>query len=320
MGRFIKPALVQTGKNIALTYVVGSARKPNSGHWKNKFEIDDLNKFHSGKRIYIRTPKRSDVPALPTASKPEVAVNVAVPDTPAPILQAVGTGPLVNEKPAAAIFPKPVIAVLPKPTAVFPKPTVDPKPAVAIDAKPEVAILPKPTVPVAAAGPYIYYYQNYFVGHWNAVGYHCTKNTQKIEKISVTRKGNNILGMKLTGDECIPAGTRTFLFKMPEKLWRGQVIGKCQFKIGAPEVKTPKFKEENVKIIDLNSFTIGEHTYYRIMGPQFHADGVYINMQPMVGGAYPGPGYIKLNPKHNMRAPVRRFVIIEEETNKPGNC
>merc|ERR1711957_1008280 len=138
----------------------GSARKPNSGHWKNKFEIDDLNKFHSGKRIYIRTPKRSDVPALPTASKPEVAVNVAVPDTPAPILQAVGTGPLVNEKP---------------PTAIFPKPTVDPKPAVAIDAKPEVAVLPKPTVPVAAAGPYVFYYQNYFVGHWNAVGYHCTK-------------------------------------------------------------------------------------------------------------------------------------------------
>merc|ERR1712032_1574895 len=34
--------------------------------------------------------------------------------------------------------------------------------------------------------------------------------------------------------------------------------------------------------------------------------------------AYPGPGFIKMNPKKNMRSPVRRFVIVEEETNKPG--
>jgi hypothetical protein len=75
-----------------------------------------------------------------------------------------------------------------------------------------------------------------------------------------------------------------------------------------------------VQIIDLNTFTIGGHTYYRILAPNFRADGVYINMTNMIGAVYPGPGFIKLNPKRNMRSPVRRFVIVEEETNKPGNC
>ena len=297
--RFVKPALVQTGKNIKLTYVVGNAKKPNSGHWKNHFEIDNLNKFHSGKRIYIRTPKRADVPALPTASKPEFAVNIATPDTPEPILQAVGTGPLIDE----TKFTKPESHIL-----IVKKPFV--KPIAQINVK----------VPPTQAGPYIYYYQNYFVGHWNAVGYTCTKNTPKIEKIAITKAGVNMVATKLTGDECVPAGSKTFEFVLPAKLWRGQSIANTKFQIGNPTVKTQKSEDLSVTIIDLNSFSIGVHTYYRIMGPAFHADGVYINMQPLVGGVYPGPGYIKLNPKHNMRAPVRRFVIIEEETNKPGNC
>jgi len=45
-------------------------------------------------------------------------------------------------------------------------------------------------------------------------------------------------------------------------------------------------------------------------------------MKPMIGkgGSYPGPAYVKLNPKSNIRHPVRRFVIVEESTDRPGNC
>merc|ERR1711957_894227 len=53
-------------------------------------------------------------------------------------------------------------------------------------------------VPPTQAGPYIYYYQNYFVGHWNAVGYTCTKNTPKIEKIAITNASNKMIATKLT--------------------------------------------------------------------------------------------------------------------------
>jgi len=257
--RFEKPALIQTAVNIKLTYLVGSPAKPASGHWRNKFVIDDINNFHSGKRRYVRIA----APVL-AAPKPQVATSPAIP------------------------VPKPL-----------PRPALPTKPAV---------------------GPFVYYYQNYFVGHWNAVGYKCTSKTPKIEKINVTRNGNDIIGTKLTGDECVPAGGRTFHFTQPEKLWRGLFIGKVQFGIGAPEVKTQKIQLAQVHIIDLNSFTIGGHTYYRILAPNFRPDGVYINMSPMLGAVYPGPGYIKLNPKRNMRSPVRRFVIVEEETNKPGNC
>merc|ERR1712151_957833 len=257
--RFVKPAVIKTAVNIDLTYLVGSPAKPASGHWRNKFVIDDINNFHSGKRRYVRIA--APVLAKP-APKPQVAASPAIPV---------------------------------------------PRPA------------PRPAVP-SVNGPYVYYYQNYFVGHWNAVGYKCTSKTPKIEKIKVTRVGAEVVGTKLTGDECVPAGARTFHFQQPAKLWRGLFIGKVQFGIGAPEVKTQKIELAQVQIIDLNTFTIGGHTYYRILAPNFRADGVYINMTNMVGAVYPGPGFIKLNPKKNMRSPVRRFVIVEEETNKPGNC
>ena len=35
---------LKVGKNIAITYVVGSVSRPNSGHWKNSCQIVDQNK------------------------------------------------------------------------------------------------------------------------------------------------------------------------------------------------------------------------------------------------------------------------------------
>jgi len=278
--RFVKPAVIKTAVNIDLTYLVGSPQKPASGHWRNRFVIDDINNFHSGKRRYVRI-----VP--PPVATPPVLASPAV------------------RPPPTVPTPSPAVpAVRPPPTASKPSPAV-----------------PVPTTrPAVPAGPWVYYYQNYFVGHWNVVGYKCTSKTPKIEKVNITRNGFDVVGTKLTGDECVPAGARTFHFTQPAKLWRGLKIGKVQFGIGAPEVKTTKIELAQVQIIDLNSFTIGGHTFYRILAPNFRADGVYINMQSMIGAVYPGPGFIKLNPKRNMRSPIRRFVIVEEETNRPGNC
>ena len=131
--------------------------------------------------------------------------------------------------------------------------------------------------------------KNYFVGHWNAVGYSCTKDSPKVEKIAVTRKGNVVSGIKLNGDECVAKGAQTFQFNQTDKLHRGQVIGKCNFTIGAPGVPKNKTQLANVTIIDLNSFSVGHHTFYRIMGKNYHPDGVYINMTSMAGtGSFAG--------------------------------
>jgi hypothetical protein len=57
------------------------------------------------------------------------------------------------------------------------------------------------------------------------------------------------------------------------------------------------------------------------MGEGYLHSNVHINMTPIFGhGRYEGAGYINLNPKRTLRHPVRRFVIVEEEVNSPGNC
>jgi hypothetical protein len=259
---------LEIGKNIAITYVVGNARKPNSGHWNNSCQIVDQNKFVSQKRIYIRDSETN-----------------------------------LRENP-----PAPMPAPVPAPVAPVPTHVT----------------LPGLTRP--AHQIYVYYYNNYFLGLWNVIGYVCDKNTPKIETVKIDFQTigtvQEIVARKTIGDACVAAGSISFAGMMQTKLYQGLKFT-VHFMIGSPEKPSAKREDYILEIVDLNTFRIGTHTYYRNMGPgNAQPNGVYINMTPMIGhgGVYPGPGYVKLNPRHNMRAPVRRFVIIEEETNKPGNC
>jgi hypothetical protein len=288
--RFKLPALVETGKNVKLTYVVGSPQKPNAGHWRNKFQVVDLNLFVSQSRKYTRDPLKSD--------KPE----------PAP----------VEPKPVPVVDPVPVAPVEPKPV-----PVVDPVPVAPVEPKPVAPVEPVPVSPPrpTAITRYVYYYNQYFIGGWNAVGYICNKNTPQIEKININYVGKSrrLAATKVTGDECIPAGNISFNFIAPQKIWQGETIP-ITFQIGAPGKTERDWVDRQIYVIDLNSFRIENRIFYRNIGPNNHPNGVYINMHPLIGhGAYPGPANIKVNPK-NLRNPVRRFVIVEESISKPGNC
>ena len=252
------PEVLKTGINIPITYVVGNAGRPNSGHWKNSMHIVDLNEFRSQNRIYVRDPKITSL-----APKP-APVPVPVP-TPAPV---------------------PVPVPTPKPVVVIP------------------------------AQRLVYYYSNYFLGDWNVIGNVCDEHTPQIEVVNITYAKGRLYATKLIGDNCVPAKKLSFEAAIPETIWQGETF------LTMLNVSATKKIKKKITVVDLNTFQIGKQTYYRSMGKDSaHPHGVYINMTSIVGHSkYPGPQFVNLNPRKNMRSPVRRFVIVEEETNKPGNC
>merc|ERR1712151_1376596 len=183
--------------------------------------------------------------------------------------------------------------------------------------KPKPKPAPRP-VPVQRQ---VYYYYNYFLGNWNGLGYTCDAKTPQIEVVNIRYSRGSLYAMKLLGDNCVPARKLSFEGRIPSRLWQGMRFP-VKFVIGSPKYPASRQVPNFIQILDLNTFRVGRHTFYRVMGPgSASPHGVYINMTPIIGKSlYPGPGYVKLNPRRNMRSPVRRFVIVEESTDKPGNC
>jgi len=212
--------------------------------------------------------------------------------------------PAIVPHPVAPVAPVVVAPVAPVPVAI---------PTIAVP-----TVVPAPVIP---AQRMVYYYTNYFLGNWNGVGYTCDAHTPAIEVVNIRYNAGRLYATKLLGDNCVPAQKLSFEAPIPGKLWQGLNFA-CKLVVGSPQHPAARQTAGQIKIIDINTFELGKHTFYRVMGPNAaHPHGVYLNMTPLVGkGAYPGPGFIKMNPKRNMRSPVRRFVIVEEETNKPGNC
>lgn len=280
-----------TGKKYTNKFVVGNPANPNSDHVSDHIIIKDINLFVSWGMNYYRNPKI-------TSFAPPAPVAPALPVLPAP-------APLLIA-PAPAPLP---IAPAPAPLVIAPAPAPAP-----------LVIAPAPVAP--AAGPYVYYYTNYFLGNWNGLGYTCDALTPQIETVNIRYDNGNFHAYKILGDNCVKTGQLSFNGALPTTLWQGANIP-VNFVVGSPEHPSSSQVPNTVHIVDLNTFQIGTHTYYRVMGGEHTApaNGAYINMSPLVGhSAYPGPGYVKLNPKTNLRAPVRRFVVVEEETNKPATC
>merc|ERR1711957_351708 len=275
------PDTLKSGKNMRIRYVVGNRRRPNSGHWNNAMHIVDQNTFVSQNRKYIRI----------AAPKPAVLI------APAPVAPVAVATPVA---PVAHIL----IANRPAPTT----------------GGGYIARPPAPVAPVPAQRV-VYFYANYFLGNWNGVGYVCDQFTPSIEVVNIRYLKGNLYATKILGDTCVPAGKLSFQAPLPGRLYQGLAFG-VKLVIGSPKNPAARQVPNTITIIDINTIELGKHTFYRVMGPNAaHPHGVYLNMTPIVGkGGYPGPNFIKMNPKRNMRSPVRRFVIVEEETNKPGNC
>merc|ERR1740139_1170868 len=219
--------------------------------------------------------------------------------------------------------PKPVAPVVVAPVAPV---VVAPVAPVVIAPVPTTGggyIVPRPA-PVAPAVPaqrVVYYYSNYFLGNWNGVGYVCDQFTPSIEVVNIRYLNGNLYATKILGDACVPAKKLSFEAPLPGRLFQGLAFP-AKIVVGSPKNPAARQVPGTITIIDINTFELGKRTFYRVMGPNAaHPNGVYLNMTPIVGqGGYPGPNFIKMNPKKNMRTPVRKFVIVEEEINNTGNC
>merc|ERR1740139_952681 len=191
------PAQLQNGKKMKITYTVGSAKKPNSGKWKNAMKIINKDTFISGKRKYVRI------------SPPKPAVEPTTRPSPNNLLNILGSTTTTTVKAPAKIEPNNLLKLLGSTTtttttsgtkgtttvkAVEPttRPSlIAPAPVKAVEptTRPSInsakapffrPIAPAPVLPLAptvTAAKTVYYYANYFLGNWNVVGYVCDETT-----------------------------------------------------------------------------------------------------------------------------------------------
>jgi hypothetical protein len=184
----------------------------------------------------------------------------------------------------------------------------------------------KPLALNVSTKPLLFYKQDYFLGQWNAIGYKCDEHTSHSQLIRVRYANGRLYGIKLTGDNCVPAKKLSFEAELPTELFRNVVL-KAKLVVGSPKCQAARQVDEKLTIIDLNTFSVGGRTFYRLIDGNANAHGknpneVTINMRPYIhhNKNYLGPKTIRLNPRNGMRSPVRRFVIVEESVSKPATC
>merc|ERR1740139_1056710 len=174
------PAQLQNGKKMKITYTVGSAKKPNSGKWRNAMKIINKDTFISGKRKYVRI------------SPPKPAVEPTTRPSPNNLLNILGSTTTTTVKAPAKIEPNNLLKLLGSTTTTTTtsgtKGTTTVK-AVEPTTRPSInsakapffrPIAPAPVLPLAptvTAAKTVYYYANYFLGNWNVVGYVCDETT-----------------------------------------------------------------------------------------------------------------------------------------------
>ena len=98
-------------------------------------------------------------------------------------------------------------------------------------------------------------------GKWLGKGYRCLSNERLDQEISITQNGNKVVAIKITGDDCIGAG---------EKTWEGIISG-SQIKgsnYGKPPWQEKPTKYDNLDIrienSDLLIWSDAEVTFERI--------------------------------------------------------
>ena len=90
---------------------------------------------------------------------------------------------------------------------------------------------------------------NQLTGDWIGQNYHCPAGISHNEKVSITQNGNVILAVKITGDECVTAGSKTFsgIWNISTNLFNIEWI--C----GSPQSPNSTNCYGDLKVIDENT-------------------------------------------------------------------
>merc|ERR1711957_15086 len=245
------PAQLQNGKKMKITYTVGTAKKPNSGKWRNAMKIINKDTFISGKRKYVRiSPPKP--PVEPTTRPSLIAPAPVKAVEPNNLLNILGSTTTTTVKaPVKAVEPNNLLKLLGSTTTTTTtsgtkgtttvkavEPTTAPVKAVEPTTRPSInakapffkPIAPAPVLPLAptvTAAKTVYYYANYFLGNWNVVGYVCDETTPAIEVVNIKYNKGNMYATKLLGDLCVPAKKIKFRSTYPRKTIP-RIIFPCQ--------------------------------------------------------------------------------------------
>jgi hypothetical protein len=80
-------------------------------------------------------------------------------------------------------------------------------------------------------------------GKWLGKGYRCLSNERLDQEISITQNGNKVVAIKITGDDCIGAGQKTWEGIISGSQIKGSWYGKFPW-----EEKPSKYDDLDIRI------------------------------------------------------------------------
>jgi hypothetical protein len=92
-----------------------------------------------------------------------------------------------------------------------------------------------------------------FVGTWIGEGYHCPWGTRHTEKVEIKVNDNFLIATKITGDDCVPAGSQTFSGKIPNQVLKGTTFN-ITFTTGLPSNPASSTSPGQITVVNSDNF------------------------------------------------------------------
>jgi len=93
-------------------------------------------------------------------------------------------------------------------------------------------------------------------GRWEASGYQCPWGTFHTEVVEVAHEGEQIVAVKIIGDDCVPAGFETFRGRLPT----GASVGAITWTVGQPRAPASGQVPGFLRVLDENRFVAGDES------------------------------------------------------------
>jgi hypothetical protein len=90
-------------------------------------------------------------------------------------------------------------------------------------------------------------------GVWDSDDYECPYGTKHTERVSISHSGEDLIAIKITGDDCVPAGFETFRGRLPS----GSQVAAITWTAGQPKEPASATLPGFLKIIDRDHFRAG---------------------------------------------------------------
>jgi len=107
-------------------------------------------------------------------------------------------------------------------------------------------------------------------GTWESADYEC-RGTKRTERVEISHVEQHLTAVKITGDDCVPAGFGTFTGRLPA----GSSVGAIMWTTGTPRAPASAQAAGFLMVVDQDTFRAGsEHmsdmTFTRVLDREAH--------------------------------------------------